>query len=268
MMPADANDSGSHDRSASDSGRKPPSPSSKTSTASSPSTSTPPPQSSIWRRSSPDRASSTRPRCFMPRRSVSNDASRSGRAGEQQRDPHQVSGVWISRDPSLACPSPQQPGWQSRCTSIWRRGVAIRASERMASTAFRKAASWPFSSAGKRSSTLWLSRRPAAISTPSASSQGAPSSTAAGHVRARRSRSRRSPAPKGRGRAGTHARPDGSARRRPRIRRGPTPARAAAARGASGTAPGRGPAARRRASAPAARRLPGRGAASSHVGSC
>ena len=36
-MPADANDSGSHDRSALDSGRKPPSPSSKTSTASWPS---------------------------------------------------------------------------------------------------------------------------------------------------------------------------------------------------------------------------------------
>ena len=48
----------------------------------------------------------------------------------------------------------------------------------MASTAFSKAASCPWSSAGKRSSIVWLSRRPAAIRTPSARSQGASSSTA------------------------------------------------------------------------------------------
>ena len=75
--------------------------------------------------------------------------------------------------------------------------------------------------------------------------------------RGRRGRSRRSPAPTARGRAGTGARRDGSARLHRRIRRGPTPARAAAAAWASETEPGRGPAARRRGSAPAARRQPG-----------
>ena len=60
-----------------------------------------------------------------------------------------------------------------------RRGLATWASDRMASTALRKAASWPVSSAGRRSSTVRLSRRPSAIITPSAISQGAPSSTAA-----------------------------------------------------------------------------------------
>ena len=178
-MPAPASDSGSHGRSAADSGRKPPSPSSKTSTGSPPCTSTPPPQSSIWRRRFAERASSTRPRCFMPRRSVSSEASRFGAPANSSAMRHQVSGVWTSRDPSLACPSPQQLGRQSRCTSTRRRGTVIWASERMASTAFSRAASWPFSSAGRRSSTLPLSRRPNAISTPSASSQGAPSRTAA-----------------------------------------------------------------------------------------
>ncbi len=177
-MPADAKESGSHDRSAVESGRKPPNPSSKTSTASLPCTSTPPPQSSIWRRRLPERASSTRPRCFMPRRSVSSDASRSdaprtaGRSGT--RSPA-CGPAATRRRPSL----PQQPGWLLRCTSICRRGTATWASERMASAAFRRAASRPVSSAGRRSSTLRLSRRPAAISTPSASSQGARSRTAA-----------------------------------------------------------------------------------------
>ena len=115
-------------------------------------TSTPPPQSSIWRRRLPDRASSTRPRCFMPRRSVSNDASRSRVAplspasANNRAIRHQVSGVWISRDLSAKCSSPQQLGRQLRCTSTCRPGTATWASERMASTAFRKANSWPVSS--------------------------------------------------------------------------------------------------------------------------
>ena len=115
----------------------------------------------------------------MPRRSVSSDASRPGAPANSRAIRHQVSGVWTSRDPSPACSSPQQLGRLSRCTSSCMRGVETWASERMASTAFRKAASWPVSSAGRRSSTVRLSRRPAAISTPSASSQGAPSRTAA-----------------------------------------------------------------------------------------
>ena len=73
-----------------------------------PATSTPPPQPSIWLRRFPARASSTRPRCSMPRRSVSSDASRSDAPANSRAIRHQVSGVWISRDPSVACPSPQQ----------------------------------------------------------------------------------------------------------------------------------------------------------------
>ncbi len=110
MMPADAKDSASHDRSALEYGRKPPRPSSKTSTASSPGTSTPPPQLSIWFRRLPDRASATSPRCFMPRRSVSNEASRPDAPANSKAIRHQVSGVWISRDPSATCLSPQQLG--------------------------------------------------------------------------------------------------------------------------------------------------------------
>ena len=178
-MPTDANERGSQARSASESGRKPPRPSSKTRTASSPDASTPPPQASIWLRRLPGRASSTRPRCFMPRRSVSSDASRPDSPANSRAIRHQVSGVWISRDPSVGCSSPQKPGRLSRRTSSCMRGLETWASERMASTALRKAASWPDSSAGRRSSTVRLSRRPAAISRPSASSQGAPSSTAA-----------------------------------------------------------------------------------------
>ena len=45
------------------------------------------PSSSIWLRRFPACASSTRPRCSRPRRSVSNDASRLRRVGEQQGDP-------------------------------------------------------------------------------------------------------------------------------------------------------------------------------------
>ncbi len=114
----------------------------------------------------------------MPRLSVSNDTSRSDAPANSIAMRHQVSGVWMSCARSLGCPSSQQPGVQFRCTSIWRLGVAIRASERIVSTALRRAASCPWSSAGKRSSILWLSRSPAAISTPSARSQGALSSTA------------------------------------------------------------------------------------------
>ncbi len=114
----------------------------------------------------------------MPRLSVSSDTSRSDAPANSIAMRHQVSGVWISCARSLGCPSSQQLGAQFRCTSIWRPGVAIRASDRIASTAFKTAASCPWSSADKRSSILWLSRRPAAISTPSARSQGAPSSTA------------------------------------------------------------------------------------------
>ena len=47
----------------------------------------------------------------------------------------------------------------------------------MASAVFRRAASRPVSSAGRRNSTVRQSRRPAAISTPSASNHGACSST-------------------------------------------------------------------------------------------
>ena len=152
----------------------------------------------------------------MPRRSVSNDASRSAAPANSRAIRHHVSGVWTSRERSGGWLSPQQPGVQLRCTSICRPGVAIRASERMASTAFSKAASCPWSSAGKRSSIVWLSRRPAAIRTPSARSQGSVVEHGARTVGACDPAGwRRSPTPKGRGRAGTHARPCGSARRRP-----------------------------------------------------
>ena len=164
MMPADANDSGSHDRSAAESGRKPPRPSSKTSTGSWPSISTPPLQSSSWRRRFPDRSSSTRPRCCKPRRSVSSDASRSDPSANSWAIRHQVSGVWTNCDRSVASLSPQQLGRLSRRTTTCRRRTATCAREQMASTAFRRATSWPLSSAGRRSSTLRLSRRPAAIS--------------------------------------------------------------------------------------------------------
>ena len=178
--PADARDSGSHARSEAESGRKPPIPSSKTSRASPLCPTPPPPHASIWRLRFPARWSSTRPRCSRPRRSVSSDASRSGAPAKSRAIRHHVSGVWISRDASAGRPSPQQPGRLSRRTSTCRRGMATWASERMESTAFRKAASRPFSSAGRRSSTLRLSRRPTAIRTPSARSHGAPSRTAAG----------------------------------------------------------------------------------------
>ena len=98
MMPADANDNGSQDRSAAESGRKPPRPSSKTSTGSWPSTPTPPPQPWIWSRRFPERASSTRPRWFVPRRSVSSDASGPVASAKSRARRHQVSGVCTSRD--------------------------------------------------------------------------------------------------------------------------------------------------------------------------
>ncbi len=178
-MPAEASDSGSHDRSAAECGRKPPRPSSKTSSESSPCTSTPPPQSSICCRRLPLRASSTRPRCVMPRLSVSSEPSRPDAPAKRRAIRHQVSGVWTRRELSPAARSPQQLGWQSRSTCTCRRGAAICASERIASTALSKGASRPLNSAGRRSSTFRVSRSPAAISTPSASSQGALSSTAA-----------------------------------------------------------------------------------------
>ncbi len=201
----------------------------------------------------------------MPRRSVSNDTSRSAAPAKSIAMRHQVSGVWTKCARSLGCPSSQQPGVHFRCTSIWRLGVAIRASERIASTALRSAASCPWSSAGKRSSILWLSRSPAAINTPSARSQGALSSTAPAPC-ARASSwvasitSADRPWPRRNSRqarwigspAGPHsARPD-SCRR-------------AAVRGAPATAHGASPASPARASPPAAAD-PAIVAPSSHVG--
>ncbi len=120
--PADARDSGSHARSEAESGRKPPSPSSKTSRASPLCPTPPPPHSSIWRLRFPARWSSTRPRCSRPRRRVSSDASRSGAPANSRAIRHHVSGVWMSRDASAGRPSPQQPGRLSRSTSTCRRG--------------------------------------------------------------------------------------------------------------------------------------------------
>ena len=65
-----------------------------------PATSTPPPQSSICWRRLPVRVSSTRPRCFMPRRSVSSDASGPDAPANSSAMRHQVSGVCTRREPS------------------------------------------------------------------------------------------------------------------------------------------------------------------------
>ena len=115
----------------------------------------------------------------MPRRSVSSDASGPDSPPNSRATLHQVSGVWTSRDRSGAAPSPQQPGRLPRCTSTWMRGAGSRASERMASAVFRSVASRPVRPGGRRSSTFRLSRRLAAMSTPSTMSHGAPSRTAA-----------------------------------------------------------------------------------------
>ena len=128
MIPADANDNGWQDRSAAESGRKPPRPSSKTSTGSWPSTPTPP-QPWIWSRRFPERASSTRPRWFVPRRSVSSDASGPVASAKSRARRHQVSGVCTSRASSAGRPSPQQLARLSRCMSRWTRGAPFDVGE-------------------------------------------------------------------------------------------------------------------------------------------
>ena len=213
-----------------------------------------PPSSSIWLRRFPERPSSTRPRCFMPRRSVSSDPSRSAAPANKRAIRHQVSGVWISRDRSAAFTSAQQLRRQLRFTSTCIRGVVIWASERMASTVFRKAASRPVSSG--RQKQLDLAAVAQAGSNQDALGQ-LPGSSIENGGRAAfprvECRSRRSPAPTVRGRAGTAARQDGSVRPRRRIRPCRIPAVAATAAGAPTPGPGLDRAARCQGSAPAGR---------------
>ena len=171
-------------RSACDSGRKPPRPSSKTSTGSSPCTSTPPPQPSI-RLAQVAGARRTRPGRAGAGRGAASAATHRGRGVRRRRTAarcgtrSRACAPAARRRPQRA--SAQQLGLQLRCMSMRR---------------LRRPGCWPASGWRRRRSGTappCRSARPAgatrssgcragprAISTPSASSQGARSSTAAG----------------------------------------------------------------------------------------
>ena len=209
-------------------GRNPPRPSSKTITV--PGRSAPPPQrppGSGRLRTGP----SPPGRAGTPRRSVSSDASSSvsRRTGARSgtRSPAYGRGATRRRRRRL-------PGARLAVAHDLhlRRGLATWASDRMASTALRKAASRPVEPAGRRSSTVRLSRRPGdhrAL----AISQGAPSRTAVAPALSSNPvasiTSVDGPWPR---RKRRQARWIGSPP--PGTRRGPTPGRAAVAAGGQG----------------------------------
>ena len=157
--------------------RKPPSPSSNTSTGSPPCTSTPPPQSSIWCRRFPERAarpgraascragaSAVTHRGLMRRQTAARCGTRFPACGPA------ASRRWLVPRPGRTRPTVAPHLYPSAGEHGGERTDGVDRIRRAA----RGRSARP---AGATQHSLW--RRPNAISTPSANSQGAPSRTAA-----------------------------------------------------------------------------------------